>query len=122
MSAQQRYSMEALPELLDHLPQVVHVLLDDPQGFLGTRRLGPWQLLTRNWLGGLVHGPDGQRRTKRAIELNQRREEDPFGTSPDLEPVTAKCLQRTCNPVHFRLPFELRGALAVEPRWPRYPR
>jgi hypothetical protein len=34
MSAQQRYSIEALTEFLDDLPQVVHVLLDDPQGFL----------------------------------------------------------------------------------------
>ena len=34
MSAQQRSSIEALTEFLDDLPQVVHVLLDDPQGFL----------------------------------------------------------------------------------------
>ena len=30
ISALQRYSIEALTELLDDLPQVVHVLLDDP--------------------------------------------------------------------------------------------
>jgi hypothetical protein len=34
MSARQRYSVEALTELLDDLPQVVHVLHYDPQGFL----------------------------------------------------------------------------------------
>jgi hypothetical protein len=64
--------MKPLTELLDDLPQIVRVLLNDSPHLLQSRWLGLRCLLTWTWLVRLVHAPMVRRAPKWSIDLNQK--------------------------------------------------
>lgn len=64
--------MELAAELLDDLPQVVRVPLDDVSNFLRARGLGCRRFLTwPRFYVGRLHALIGQPKPKGTIELNQ---------------------------------------------------